>query len=99
MKGNYLFFGSSLRDRLHRGYQGATDAVQAIDEAQFLASSDDEIVDHVQVQWIVQPLTLQEDARTMNQRETNVDVSRDPNRFFFPDDRGPHYVPGTQVTI
>jgi hypothetical protein len=99
MKRDYLFFGSSLYDRLCRGHRGATDAVQTINEAQFLASSDDEIVDHVKAQWIVQPLTLHEDAATMNQCETDVDVSGDPNRLFFPEDRGPHYVPGTEVTI
>jgi hypothetical protein len=96
---DYLFFGSSLSDGLRRGHQGAVDAVQLINEAQFLASSDDEIVDHVKAQWSVQPLTLHEEAAQMNQCETNVDVSHDPNRIFFPEDRGPHYVPGTEVTI
>jgi hypothetical protein len=36
----------------------------------------------------------------MEKRETDVDVSGDPNRFFFPEDhRGPHYIRGTEVII
>lgn len=95
---DYLFRITNLDDRLRLGHQGAADAVQAIAEAQFLASSDDEVVGHVAQQWIVQPLILQEDAITMKQRETNVDVSGDFNRGYS-GERGPIYVPGTEVTI
>jgi hypothetical protein len=99
MSREYLFANTSLDDRLRAGYQGAADAVREISEAEFLSSSDDEIVAHIKPQWTVQPLVLQEDAATMAQSESNVDVSGDPNRLFFPDDRGPHYVSGTDVTI
>jgi hypothetical protein len=78
--------------------QGAVDAVQAITEAQFLASSDDEIVAHIKPRCTVKPLTLQEEAATMKKRETDVDVSGDPNRIIFADE-GPFHIPGTEVTV
>jgi len=97
---DYLFLTSNLDDHLRSGHQAAADAVQAISEAQFLASSDDEIVAHIKLKWTVEPLALQEDAARMEKRETDVDVSGDPNRFFFSEDRrGPHYIRGTEVII
>jgi hypothetical protein len=72
---DYLFHNTNLDDRLRLGHQGAADAVQAIPEAQLLASSDDEIVAHIESQWMVQALILHEEAATMNKRETNVNVS------------------------
>lgn len=96
----YLFASSDLGDRLRRGHQGASEAVRLITEPQFLASTDDEIVAHLKPQWILEPLTLHEDAATMEQNESEVDVSGDPNRMIFPDARrGPVYVPGTEVII
>jgi hypothetical protein len=47
---DYLFFGADLDHRLRAGHQGAAEAVQAIPEAQFLASTDDEIVAHIKPQ-------------------------------------------------
>jgi hypothetical protein len=72
-----LFNSTNLDDRLRRGHQGAAGAIQAIPEAQFLASSDEEIVAHIMPQWTLQPLSLQEDAARMEQQETQVDVSKD----------------------
>lgn len=100
MARDYLFSSSNLDDRLRLGHQGASEAVQAIPEAQFLASSDEEIIDHIRPTWTLVPLVLQEDAARMEQQETQVDVSRDPNRLLFPEDRNrPHFVQGTEVTI
>jgi hypothetical protein len=95
---DYLFHNTNLDDRLRLGHQGAADAVQAIPEAQLLASSDDEIVAHIESQWMVQALILHEEAATMNKRETNVNVSGDYSRGYS-GKRGPVYVPGTEVTI
>jgi hypothetical protein len=97
---NYLFFGAYLDDELRARHQGAADAIQAIPEAQFLASSDDEIVAHIKPRWTLEPLALQEDNSRMDQRETDVDVSGDPTRAFFADERrGPLYIRGTAVTV
>ena len=42
---------------------------------------------------------LHEDKTTMNQQETQGDVSGDPMRFFSPGHSGPFYIPGTQVDV
>jgi hypothetical protein len=100
MTRDYLFAGANLDERLRSTEQSASDSVQAIPEAQFLASSDDEIVAHIKAQWTLEPLNLQENAAKMEKRESDVDVSADPNRFFFPEDRhSPHYIFGTEVII
>ena len=62
-------------------------------------SSDPEILDHVVSALIVVPISLREDAMTMNQQETQVDVSRDQMRYISPGRSGPFYIPGTRVDI
>ena len=41
---------------------------------------------------------LEEDRKYAKKRPTQIDVSRDPTRRFFADS-GPHYVPGTELSI
>lgn len=99
MNRNRLFADSDLDDRLGAGARAAAADVDQIPENQFLASSDDELVDHLKGKWTVDPLVLDENSARMEQKETNIDVSNDPNRYFSSDDGGPHFVPGTAVTI
>ena len=84
-----------LRGRLH----SVSSAVDDIPKEQFLISNDQELVDHIVANLTVQALVLQEDATTMSQSETQVDVSGDPLRVFFGEQNGPFYVPGTRVDV
>ena len=96
---DYLFAEPDLDDQL-RDRQGQIAAkMDGIPEGQFLVSSDQELVDHVIPQFVVKPIILRLDARTMNKVETKVDVSGDPMRFFSPGRRGPFLIAGTRVDI
>ena len=94
-----LFFQEDLSDQLRARQDRVSGAVDAIHEQQFLISSDLEIVDYTVSQLFVEPLALREDAITMKQTETQVDVSSDSMRYFSPGRRGPFYIAGTRVDV
>lgn len=94
-----LFFTHDLAGRLRTRQKGVRVAVDDIPEEQFLISSDHEIVECVVSKFLVEPLSLREDAITMSQTETQVDVSGDPMRGFLPGRSGPFLVPGTRAVI
>ena len=62
-------------------------------------SSDQEIVDHVVDRLSVEPIVLHEEKRTMEQNETQVDVSHDRKRVFREGYTGSFNIPGTRVDI
>ena len=96
---NLLFFEEDLDAQLSSRRQGAVALVDGIPKDQFLVSSDDELIAHVVAKLRVEPLALREDATTMSQDETQVDVSHDRMRMFRDDRGGPVYIPGTKVVI
>ena len=96
---NILFSERDLDHQLRVRQQRVAAAIDAIPKEQFLISSDEEIVDHVLPGLTVEPLVLQEDQTTMDQTETEVDVSGDRMRIFRPDHRGPFYIRGTRVDV
>ncbi len=81
---NLLFYEIDLEDQLRARRRQVNDAVNNIPEQQFRISNDQEIVEHIVVRLTVSPLVLQEGAMTMNQTETQVDVSGDARRMFLP---------------
>ncbi len=94
-----LFYEEDLDAQLRARQEGVAGAVDAIPKDQFLISSDQELIEHVVAKMAVEPIVLHEEARTMTQQETQIDVSGDPVRVFSPGRSGPFYVPGTQVDI
>ena len=96
---NLLFFEDDLDSQLRAGQAQVNVSVDGIPEQQFLISSDQELVEHIVANLTVEPLVLREDAKTMNQAETQVDVSGDPMRGFLPGHSGPFYIPGTRVDV
>lgn len=96
---NILFPEESLDDMLRPKVRQAESIVNGIPNEQFRISSDDEIIDHSVAQLTVMPIQLHKDATTMDQTETQVDISGDPNRYFTDEDRGPIYIPGTRVIV
>ena len=96
---NLLFFRDSLDDVLRQKQSEVNGAVNGIPKDQFMVSSDEEIITHLEASLFIDPIVLHEDRKTMEQSETQVDVSRDPNRFFRDETRGPFYIPGTRVDI
>lgn len=51
-----------MDDRLGASARGAAAEVDQIPEPQFLASSDDEIVEHLKGKWTVHPIVLDENS-------------------------------------
>lgn len=96
---NLLFFEEDLDAQLRARQQQISAVVDGIPKDQFLVSSDQELIDHVVAGLTVEPIALREEATTMNQQETQVDVSRDQMRYFSPGRSGPFYIPGTRVDI
>ena len=96
---NILFFEGDLDARLRGGQESVSRELDRIPKDQFLVSSDQEIVDHVVAGLSVEPIVLHEEKTTMDQHETQVDVSHDPLRVFRDERTGPFYIPGTKVEI
>ena len=72
---NLLFFEEDLDAQLRARQQRVSGVVDGIPKDQFLVSSDQELIDHVVAGLTVEPILLREGATTMNQQETQVDVS------------------------
>lgn len=96
---NPLFFEEDLDAQLGDRQQQISGVVDGIPKDQFLVSSDQELIDHVVARKTVEPIALREEAMSMNQTETEVDVSKDVTRFFSRSRSGPFYIPGTRVDI
>jgi hypothetical protein len=62
-----------------------------------LQREDKDLVAELSYEFGINVPLLLEDELYATTRETQLDVSRSPNRMFF--DNGPHYVPATEVTV
>lgn len=96
---NHLFAEPDLDRQLRGRQQQASSEVDAIPKAEFLESSDEEVLERVVPQMQVTPITLRLDARTFRQTETKVDISGDPSRPLVYGHRGPFMIPGTRADI
>lgn len=94
-----LFCELNLSDELNARQFRISTEVDAIPREQFLISSDSELIEHIKAELRVDPLVLDEEAATVTETETQVDISGDPNRFFRSFNQGPYYVPGTCIDV
>lgn len=96
-----LFYKGDLAATLRMHFQKTREKVDAIPEGQFLGNDDAEIIAHVVSDMKVQALELHEDAMSMHQEETRLDV----NEWGMPwlgrpiAGDGPVRVPAQRVTI
>lgn len=93
-----LFTHGNLADALEEHLKKAFGYVDQIPSAQFMVSTDEQIVQNVIAELEVVPLELHVDKKTLDREEAEVDVSHDQRRAFL-DHEGPFYVPGTRFTI
>lgn len=91
-----LFYEGDLSEALRQHALKIQQKVDSIPQDQFLASSEEILVQHLLPEFQIEPLTLYEDRMVMDHAETKVDVSRDRDRNPF-GDRGPIHVAGIQV--
>ena len=94
-----LFYERDLSSELNDRSQIIYVSVDAIPKEQFLISSDFELIENIEADLTVEPLVLNEEAATIIESETQVDISGDPNRIFRFDNQGPFYVPGTRIDV
>jgi hypothetical protein len=95
---NHLFYEGDLAATLRMHFSKVQDRIDAIPEAELFREDEARLVDLVQQDFVVVPLTLDEDNITMIREEIKVDVSGDRSRYFSMGN-GPHYVAGIRVRI
>jgi hypothetical protein len=94
---NYLFSTNHLSLVLSAQLEKVFQEIEALDADRFLASSADAVTDHFEDRHRIEPIVLHEDRCEVSQHETNVDVSRDPDRFFR--GPGPHCIKGAKYVL
>lgn len=95
---NLLFYGGDLGEVLRSQIAQIPQKVDAIPKDQFLASSEEDILENIIAQVEINPLAIYEDRMEQEPRETKIDVSRSKERNFF-SDRGPIKVDAVEITI
>lgn len=95
---NYLFHKGDLDATLRGHFAKLKDRVDAIPENDLFREDEAALIELVQNDFVVVPLTLDEASLSMTREETKVDVSGDRSRYFS-QGAGPHYVAGIRVRI
>lgn len=97
---DYLFAEGDLGASLRAANEQIFGKIDQVPKDQFLASSEEELVNHFVSTLAIEPLELLEDRMELEQSETKVDVSGSPDRDWgFPGRSGPLLVPGTEARI
>ena len=99
MADDVLFCSYDLDDAIRQKIASIPNEIDGIPQDQFQISSDDDLTAHFTTRLLIDPLELHENAAEMTQRETQVDVSGDRNRFFSRGSSGPFFIPGTRITV
>jgi hypothetical protein len=95
---NVLFCEGEVDATLRAHFDQVQTKVDAIPKDQFLATPEDDLVEHIHSSMLVQPLTIYEDRMVMEQHESKVDVSHHPTRGLG-GDRGPIMIPSVKVVV
>lgn len=99
MRREYLFSRVDMFSVIEHQKQQALKRVQSIDSSQLLMATEDEIVKQIVEEFRIEVPVMQDDKIYVCEHgETNVDVSRDPNRFIRDRSR-PFYLNGTKTII
>jgi len=96
--GSFLFESIQIDERFEWNLEDAERAVSEISETQFLASTDDEVLEYVLAEFCVVPLILHEDRATLEQEEVDVDVAV-IGEWDDPREVKPIWAPGIGITI
>jgi len=74
------------------------DEIKNIDGNRLLNTSEEDLVKYFQGKYYFDVPVIKEDEISVEQNEVDIDVSRDPNRFFY-DRSAPFYIKGTRITF
>jgi len=92
-----FFSEGDLDATLRHPFEPIPTRVDSIPRDQFLATSEDDLVEHIYSQIKIEPLVLYEDRMDMEQHETTVNVSADWDRN--PSGDSGKYVAGVEVVV
>lgn len=90
----YLFSDYDLRGALDNQLQAIQKEVDATDDDRLLNTSVDDMVTYLFDKYRIDPITLDESAISVDQAETEIDVSGDQGRYIR-DRSQPFYIKGT----
>ena len=97
-RGDRLFSTNDLFLTLQAQEQNAHKAIDNADPSRLLGANTSDLVAAFSEDFRVNPLILKEEEVQIDQKETQVDVSRDPFRMI-PDSSEPFYVKGTDTAF
>ena len=97
-RNNLLFYSGDLGGVLRSQIALIPNRVDSIPKNQFLASSEEDILENIIAQVEIDPLVIYEDRMEQELRETKIDVSGSKERVFF-GDRDPIYMDAAEITI
>ncbi|MBI4799640.1 MAG: hypothetical protein HY794_13130 [Desulfarculus sp.] len=93
-RNDLLFARGNLQSYLSNIADNLNPIIEKVPTNQFIASSDEQLLEHFLAELIVEPITLHEDHATMDKEETTLDMS---HRFDYGE--GATGVPGTKITV
>ena len=93
-RSDFLFCEGDLTGTLHNILNSLHEVVEKIPTDQFMASSEEQLPEHLVSELKLEPITLYEDRATMDQEETTLDMSDSPR--YGP---GASRIPGTKATV
>lgn len=94
----YLFSNVSWHDVERHQLEGMRKAIDALDGNRLLNTSVEDLINHFEQQFQIEIPTLLTDEIVVDQRETKIDVSQDPDRVIF--DRGkPFHITATEIGV
>ncbi len=94
----FLFSSRNLRDILEEHSRAMRNEIEQIDSNQLLNTSSNDLQKYFYEKYLIVPPTLKLDEWSVVERETKIDVSRDPNRWISNDHR-PFYVSGQHIEV
>lgn len=93
---DYLFIKYDLRGVIEAQEKAMNDEIDGIEGNRLLNTNPEELVNYFKEKYLLLAPKLLEDKISVDQNESQIDVSNDPNRFIF--DRGePFYITGTKI--
>lgn len=95
---DYLFSTYDLRKVMENTEQKMYSEIDQVDSKRLMNTSTDDLAKYFIDKNTIEPIAIVENSICVDQSETKIDVSRDPNRFIF-DRSSPFYITGTIVTL
>jgi|GEM_PF-1824392 len=94
----YLFANMDWHDVVRTQLQEMQKFVTSMDGNRLLNTSIDDLATYLEQEFHIEIPELLTEEIMADQRETKIDVSRDPNRTFFTRN-GPFYITGTEIQV